>query len=272
MGQSSEIPASPCCAGSGSSRKVEYLSPPANVSMADSWFEIASLEHFWIRRRFQVLQQLTRGDIAGAGPMAEVGCGNGLLQRQVEDAYGREVTGFDLNEYALQRNLSRRSRVCCYDIFQRNPALRQCFDVIFLFDVLEHISDEDRFLSALLFHLRPQGKLVINVPAGAWAFSAYDMAAGHVRRYSAVELDKRMTQNGMAVLNWTYWGLPLVPMLAVRKLWLLGKRDEQSVISSGFSMRSSTINWALAAISRCEMIPQKIAGTSLMAVLRMKGR
>ena len=35
-------------------RAIEYLSPPAAVSMADRWFEIASLDHFWVRRRFEV--------------------------------------------------------------------------------------------------------------------------------------------------------------------------------------------------------------------------
>ena len=43
--------------------------------------------------------------------------------------------------------------------------------MILLFDVLEHITEEDQFLNALLFHLKPHGKLVINVPAGQWAFS-----------------------------------------------------------------------------------------------------
>ncbi len=156
---------------SASYRKIEYLSRPASVNMADRWFEIASLDHFWVRRRFEVLQRLEGGLIEEAREMAEIGCGHGLLQRQIEDAYQREVTGFDLNEYALQQNVSRRSRVCCYDIFQKNSNLQKTFDVIFLFDVLEHIMEENQFLDSILFHLKPQGKLVINVPAGQWAFS-----------------------------------------------------------------------------------------------------
>src|SRR5713226_2369014 len=100
------------------SRAIEYLSQPAAVSMANRWFEISSTEHFWIRRRFTVLQRLAGHRISGAHELAEVGCGHGLLQRQIEDAYGREVTGFDLNEGALKHSASRLSKVCCYDIFQ----------------------------------------------------------------------------------------------------------------------------------------------------------
>src|SRR5277367_327357 len=153
---------------------VEYLSPAAKVSMADQWFEIASTDHFWVQRRFAVLRKLSGGWLAAGRELAEIGCGHGLLQRQMEDACGLSVTGFDLNDFALKRNVSRRSRVCCYDIFQRDAALRGRFDVIFLFDVLEHIADEDGFLAALRYHLAPGGRVVVNVPAGMWAFSGYD--------------------------------------------------------------------------------------------------
>jgi hypothetical protein len=250
-----------------SQRKIEYLSSPAEVSMADRWFEIASIEHFWVRRRFDVLRTLAGDLIASAKEMAEIGCGHGLLQRQIEDGYGREVAGFDLNEYALKQNLSRRSSVSCYDIFQADSALHSRFDVIFLFDVLEHISSEDSFLEALLFHLTRSGKLVLNVPAGQWGYSEYDQAAGHVRRYSIGTLRETAARSGLRVQKWTYWGLPLVPTLALRKLWLMGKRDQQVIISSGFDSRSTTINSLLRLASQCEMIPQKLLGTSLMAIL-----
>jgi len=250
-----------------SSHKVEYLSPPSEVSMGDRWFEIASVEHFWIRRRFEVLQRLAGELVQSAREMAEIGCGHGLLQRQFEDQFGRELSGFDLNEYALKQNISRSSAVCCYDVFQKNTALGSKFDVIFLFDVLEHISDEDSFLDAVLFHLAPQGKIVLNVPAGQWAYSEYDRAAGHVRRYSIATLRQTGERCGIRVQRWTYWGLALIPTLAVRKLWLMGKSDHSAIISSGFDTRSKTINTLLWLASRSELIPQHLLGTSLMAVL-----
>jgi 2-polyprenyl-3-methyl-5-hydroxy-6-metoxy-1,4-benzoquinol methylase len=249
--------------------RVEYLSPAAKVSMADRWFEIASAEHFWVRRRFEVLRGLCDGWIGGR-ELAEIGCGHGLLQRQMEDAYGLSITGFDLNDFALQRNVSRRSKVCCYDIFQRDAGLRGRFEVIFLFDVLEHIADEGGFLQALLYHLAPGGKVVVNVPAGEWAFSAYDRAAGHVRRYSFATLKKAMRRNLLEAREWSYWGLPLVPMLALRKLWLMGKHDQQEIITAGFDSRSESVNRMLGLLSRCEPIPQHLFGTSLMGVFQAR--
>jgi SAM-dependent methyltransferase len=250
-------------------RSIEYRSPPAKVSMADSWFEIASLEHFWVARRFEVFRRLADALVQNSRAVAEVGCGHGLLQRQLEDAYDREVTGFDLNDYALRHNLSRRSPVGCYDIYQRDALLRAGFDVVFLFDVLEHVDQEDAFLAALTFHLAPKGRLVINVPAGQWAYSSYDEAAGHVRRYSMRSLGLVAARNRFKILQWTYWGLPLLPALALRKLWLAGRKDESGIISEGFDSRSETLNGLLGLLSRCERIPQKLIGTSLMAVLEL---
>lgn len=247
-------------------RAIECLSSPAPVSMAQQWFDIASIDHFWVRRRFAVLQKLAGGRISAARELGEIGCGHGLLQRQVEDDYGKEVWGFDLNEEALKQNVSRRSKVCCYDVYQRNSTLCGKFEVLFLFDVLEHISQESAFLEALLFHLAPAGSLIINVPAGQWAFSAYDKAAGHVRRYSMETLGKVLAANGFALREWSYWGWPLLPALFLRKFWLMGRRDQSEIISAGFDAGSSAMNWMMGLLSRPERIPQKFVGTSLMAV------
>jgi SAM-dependent methyltransferase len=252
---------------STTARDITYLSPPMEVSMADRWFEIAALDHFWIKRRFDVTKTLAGGLISGAKLLAEIGCGHGLLQRQVEEVYNKPVTGFDLNEFALKQNLSQQGPLCCYDICAQKPELKGTFDLIFLFDVLEHIPDEKLFLEAVAFHLAPGGRLIINVPSGQWLFSAYDTAAGHQRRYSIGTLRKAAKLADLKVEKWSYWGLPLLPTLMARKVWLMGKYDEDKIISSGFDPGSRVINQALLLASRCEPLPQKLVGTSLMAVL-----
>jgi len=251
-------------------RQIEYLSSPSKVPMADQWYEIANLDHFWIHRRFEVLERFAGDIVAAAEEISEVGCGHGLLQRQIEDRYAKEVTGFDLNEYALKLNLSRRSRVCCYDISQKEMSFQGRYNVILVFDVLEHISDEDSFLQAVIFHLAPGGKIIVNIPAGQWAFSAYDVAAGHVRRYSIDALKDCAERNQLMICDCSYWGLPLVPTVAIRKLWLLGKQDSHNIIATGFDSRTPIINSALRFFSKWEWIPQKLGGTSLMAVLQRR--
>lgn len=248
-------------------RTIEYLSPPAQVSMGDEWFGISTTEHFWFRRRFKVFQTLAGDLVKSSTNIAEIGCGHGLVQRQIEENYGRDVTGFDLNEFALRQNLSRRSSICCYDISQRAPQFHHRFDLIMLFDVLEHIEDEDPFLQSVMFHLAPRGHLVVNVPACQWAYSTYDRAVGHKRRYSIKTFRDAAERSGYDVTRWTYWGLPLVPLAALRKLWLARSQNENDTISAGFDSGRGLKNDLLGWLSRCEYIPQRVLGASLLAVL-----
>lgn len=246
---------------------ITYLSPPAPVSMGDWWFDIATQDHFWIRRRFNVMRRLADAALRNSKSAAEIGCGNGLLQRGVEDYYGISVAGFDLNEIALQKNVSRLSPVYCYDIHQRNPEFAAHFDLLLLFDVLEHIDAESDFLQSVKFHLKDSGTLLVNVPAHQFFHSDYDRAAGHIRRYSLNQLAKVAEMNGFKVCAVTYWGLPLVPLLVARKGVSMRRTDGRA----GFDSRGRAINSLLAVLARCEPVPQKFLGTSVMAVLEKHG-
>jgi SAM-dependent methyltransferase len=244
-------------------RAVAYLSAAMPVNMGDWWFDVATSDHFWIRRRFEVMKRLADSAVKNAKRMAEIGCGNGLLQRDIEDCYGIPVAGFELNEIALQKNVSRVSPLYCYNIHQRNPEFRGHFDLLLLFDVLEHIEDEDAFLQSAKFHLAEAGTLLINVPAHQFFFSDYDRAAGHIRRYSIEQLVKVAEQNGFKARTFTYWGLPLVPLLLLRKTMSMQRSDGRA----GLDTRGSTMNALLGLLAQVEPLPQRFLGTSVMTVL-----
>ncbi len=245
---------------------IVYLSQPEPVSMGDAWFSIASTDHFWIRRRFEVLRRLTADFDWSKQRLAEIGCGSGLLQRQFEDHLGVSIDGFDLNELALRESVCRTSRRICYNIFTRDPSLREAYDSILLFDVIEHIDDDRAFLEAALFHLKPGGRVLINVPADPALHSAYDRAAGHVRRYLAPDLIALVEACGLKVTRWTYWGWPLRLLLRIRQHRLRGATDHDEILRSGFSTRGRAINAALWCFSHAERIPQQHAGSSLLLI------
>jgi len=238
--------------------------------MDDRWYEIANLDHFWITRRFEVLHRLAGDLIAQATAIAEIGCGHGLLQRQIEDFYQVEVAGFDLNETALKQTACRFSPVCCYDVREQSPEYEARFDVILLADVLEHIAEQDAFLRAVKFHLAPGGVVVVNVPALQSLYSGYDRAVGHLRRYQIASLAAVARRNEMGIARYSYWGLPLLPLLVIRKVRMLA-RSSDGAIAAGFETGGRRRDRALLWLSRCERIPQRLIGTSLMAVLRSAG-
>jgi len=244
--------------------RITYLSASMPVSMGNWWFDIASVDHFWIQRRFAVMRRLADPIVRTAKRAAEIGCGSGLLQRCIEDYYGIPVAGFELNAVALEKNVSRLSPLYCYNIHQRNPELDGRFDVLLLFDVLEHIEDESGFLQSVKFHLTKSGTLLINVPAHQFLHSDYDVAQGHFRRYSIDELARMCGRNGFRVEACSYWGLPLVPLLLARKLVSMQRSDGRA----GFDTRGRAINKVLSWLAHAEPLPQRLLGTSVMAVLK----
>jgi 2-polyprenyl-3-methyl-5-hydroxy-6-metoxy-1,4-benzoquinol methylase len=247
--------------------RVNYLTPARTVAMHNEYFFNANIDHFWISRRFLVARRLADQELTSAARIAEFGCGNGVLQRQMELRYGHSVDGFDLNDFALQSNISRSSGVYCYDIHARRPEYREYYDLILLFDVLEHIEDEGGFLESLLFHLRPSGSVLINVPAGQYLYSRYDKAQGHCRRYSAAYLRRVVESSGLRVEACTYWGVPMVPLLLLRRI-LSYRQSDQEAMQKGFRPPSDTANTLLGLLSRCEPVPHGVAGTSVMMLAR----
>ena len=72
-------------------------------------------------------------------------------------------------------------------------------DVIYTFNVLEHIEDDRAVLSDLLQVLKPHGLLIVYVPAFPILYSSMDDKVGHVRRYRRSELKSKLGSAGFAV-------------------------------------------------------------------------
>ncbi len=234
--------------------------------MADSWFDVASIEHFWVRRRFEVLRRMLGQSYRPPGLVAEIGCGHGLVQAQFQAVFGVDVDGFELNEYALSRSLARDQPRFIYDIHDRNEGLRNKYALIILFDVIEHVENDAGFLESAAFHLAPGGRLAVNVPALEVLHSRYDEEQGHFRRYTLRQLENLGPPIDLRAVGATYWGMPLVPVLLARKWVLKFQKGERKVVQTGFVPPSGLVNRVLSGVSTLEFLPQCFAGTSAMVI------
>ncbi len=78
----------------------------------------------------------------------------------------------------------------------------QPYDVLLLFDVLEHVEDDVGFLAGLVSdHLEPGGYALITVPAQPWLFSNHDRQLRHFRRYSPRSIESVLSRAGLRVLE-----------------------------------------------------------------------
>src|SRR5438477_7934507 len=85
---------------------IVHLSDPHGVSMSEYYFDLVDLNHFWLVRRFEVMMKIAGQLLNPSLSCCEIGCGNGMLQRQLESRVGLRVDGFELCLPALLHNQS----------------------------------------------------------------------------------------------------------------------------------------------------------------------
>lgn len=250
--------------------KIQYLTKPEEVSMADQWFDIATVEHFWVKWRYEFFKRFLGEENLKDKNFFEIGCGHGLVINQIEKEFNTVVNGCDLNDYALKKINGNQGDIYCYNIYQKNSEFENHHDGIILFDVIEHIDDDVDFLKTSIYHLKDDGLIMINVPAFNSFFSKYDTEVGHKRRYTRQMLQERLEAVGITDIKTSYWGISLVPVLLARKMFLALKGN--NIANDGFKPPSNAINSMFKGMMSLELglFKQPFVGTSVMAIGRKK--
>jgi 2-polyprenyl-3-methyl-5-hydroxy-6-metoxy-1,4-benzoquinol methylase len=255
---------------------VELLSPPQDSDVLDEWYGMTSPDHFWFEWRLEAtLRQLRHLGVPLDAPLRglDVGGGTGVLRAQLEARTAWTIDVTDLNATALQRAAPGRGRTLCYDIQGERAPLAGAYDVVLLYDVLEHVEATRPFVQAVLRHVKEGGLLLVNVPAGPGLFSAYDTAAGHVRRYGRASLTAEFDGSGLEIRDLRYWGLLLLPAALLRKWMVSGSAARGETIRTGFQPPNRAVHAMLRAWLRVEtaLVPRPPRGSSLLLAGRKVG-
>ncbi|MDQ3674530.1 MAG: class I SAM-dependent methyltransferase [Gemmatimonadota bacterium] len=238
--------------------------------------------HFWFRARNSVLAAALRPIEAQLRPgyrVIEVGCGTGYVLRLLGSLFARgTVVGVDALLEGLQRARARTPAPVVAADARRLP-FAVPFHIVGMFDVLEHIPDDESTLNTLRALLCPGGALVLTVPAGPELWSYADHVGHHCRRYTRDELRCKLIAAGFEVEYLTPFMTLLYPILRIgRRLGASAVRDETTAVHAATNELRIVpiVNAALArllalearAIARRRRLP---FGTSLLAVARRPG-
>jgi len=188
--------------------------------------------HFWFRARNQVLATVMRQITCELKPgyrVLEVGCGTGNVLKMLSRICTRgSVVGMDLFAEGLWYARRRTNCALVHGDINASP-LRERFEVVGLFDVLEHLPDDVGVLRMLYEHVAPGGWLLITVPACPSLWSYFDEASHHCRRYTLDELEQKLVQVGFQINYATYFMFSLYPILwAGRKLYGLSRNGTKT--------------------------------------------
>lgn len=111
------------------------------------------------------------------------------------------------------------------------------FDLVMLLDVLEHVENDLEFLQTIVkTNLKPDGVVLISVPAWQALFSAHDTRLRHYRRYSPAQCRRVIEASGLKI---TRNGGLFHSLLAPRAAQVA----KEKVLGADVNARPETLEW-----------------------------
>ncbi len=238
--------------------------------------------HFWFQARNHLIFKMGKRLVSALAPgyrVLEVGCGTGNVLRVLRQACpDGMVVGLELWLDGLRFARERSAGLLVQGDVRHCP-FGKPFDLIGMFDVLEHVPEDLETLRALRSALAPGGRLILTVPAHQYLWSYFDEAARHCRRYSSQEIRDRLVQAGLQVEFLSQFMTCVFPLV-----WLfrkLSSRNQRpgSADAKTLALREfrvvPVINGVLTALLKLETLwlsrgLRLPIGTSLIVVARRK--
>ncbi len=234
--------------------------------------ELHEARHWWFVGRRRILASLIAAWLPQRRDLRilDIGCGTGGMIPLLSE-HGR-VTGIDPAEAAIRYSKQRYDRAADLqrmDFPAQVPASRD-FDLVTLFDVLEHLDDDALALARAGSLLRGGGLLLVTVPAHRFLWSPHDEINQHRRRYGRSELRARLEQSGFRIEKLSYYNMLLFPVVYAARL--LRRRLRPKDRRSDFRIGNDWINNRLADVFGSERHLLKHwelpVGVSLVAMAR----
>ncbi|MGH9035370.1 MAG: glycosyltransferase [Acidimicrobiia bacterium] len=207
-------------------------------------------EHWWFRAKRELVAEAVGAPQNGSATAVDVGCGTGAMLEDLR-RLGWTTVGTDLSPFALQLARGRGSAVgSAVARAEQLPLPAGSASVLVSLDVVEHLDDDVAAIAEYARVVRPDGTIILAVPAYSWAWSDHDVELGHRRRYTAGRLRQAAEAAGLRVERCTYFHSWLVPpALVLRKTplrrLLRGGAEEASYVNP-------SVNRALSVVSRLE--------------------
>ncbi len=234
--------------------------------------EIAHVEseHFWFRNRRDKICAIFDQYVEKDARILEVGAGTGFIAQKIQEkGYSIEVSDCYSNGLAFAKRRGIK-RLYQFDLF--NPPFRELFDVICLFDVLEHLKEASKALFCLKQMLKPRGKIILTAPAHMFLWSRDDVIAGHEIRYNKEGLENLFLSCGFTPIHARYFFMLITPLLYLRK-WM--RPDFNTPIQSDEKFHFQVpriLNRSLHWLTKFEFLIEKWVlncfGGSLIAVAK----
>lgn len=171
-----------------------------------------SIEHpgyWWYRARGELLRAVFEKYVGEDGRLLDVGSADGPSVGWLRERGHRVALDVD------PRGLGPGD-VCAS--VTRLPFVDGAFEVVAAFDVVEHCEPESAALAEVTRVLAPGGVFLMSVPAYQWAWTRFDEANHHHRRYTRPRAVAAVRAQGLEVLRASYIFTGTFPFFAADRL------------------------------------------------------
>lgn len=166
---------------------------PLRQFLASNPFPNGWTDGLFYREKMRAIHRISPANVGGDAKILEIGGGRSGLAYHLYP--GAEIITLDLDEsLADQQPANAPTRFVCGDA-RALPFPDDHFDIVTLFDVLEHIPEDDLAAREALRVTKPGGFVLVSTPDLEWRYPAYQWMAplcpperqlmdewGHVRR------------------------------------------------------------------------------------------
>lgn len=241
----------------------------------DAYLEMAETEshHWWFAGRRALLASLISDLRLPIGAkILDVGSGTGGNLEMLA-TFGDVIA---LEKDPSARSLAAQNTRGRFDIREGSfpwdvPCDGERFDLICLFDVLEHIEEDIATLASVRTLLAEEGRIVLTVPAYDWLWGPHDEFLHHKRRYTSAQLRTKAAQADLSIERISYFNTFLFPLAVAARL---KDRLYPGAHASGTSIPRPILNKVLYNIFKAERpLLRRFSfpyGVSLLGVFRKK--
>jgi SAM-dependent methyltransferase len=170
--------------------------------------------HWWYRALHQLIFQTLDHELPDwkTKTILDAGCGTGAILKHLGSP--ERNMGIDLSPEAISFCLKRGLTNVQQADIAAIPEAENSFDAVICSSVIYHqwVGSPGAALSEMHRVLRPDGLLVLNLPAFQFLHSAHDEAVMTARRFRKNEIGTLLRKHGFSIRHLTYWTTLLFPL------------------------------------------------------------
>lgn len=228
------------------------MSKPDAYFLPESFQALASQEEssWWFQSRNRLILWAINKYVPPFKQYLEIGCGTGYVLRGIHQKFPNvKIVGAEYFEEGLEIAKLRTPEAEFIQLDATKMTTHDSYDLVGLFDVLEHITEDELVLGNIHSSLVSGGHLAITVPQHMWLWSPSDDYAQHVRRYSFNELLNKVKKANFEIQLCTSFVTFLLPVMWLNRAVSKGKTFDPE---AEFRMHPIA-NWLLRLIMTFEI-------------------